>query len=328
MVPLKSSFVCFAVLLVLRPIVFLFDLERRLGLVEACRTTRPVAAFSRGTSSSSSLRVSRNEAVPRNSQSPVRTSTAHFAQRPVRTRPTPSKTACRMGLFDSVSSMFLKKREGDFVKLGDGDDRFGPGPLLVLYDFPAASTIDDGEILDMIHDGAPTAHRQGCTLYRIVPQRQKNGDSSSSDGGGGDDPVLDLSLQEALTKIMATAPSSSSSSTEKLEAIDATAKKLSVAAPPPRRSGGTGTSSSSSGATVFFFSGFRNDEMMAVYDLLGKELYEEMGRGGTVPPPACAKAVPNAMSKPLRQVLEEISGDHRDAMGLDDGDGTVEQEAE
>ena len=50
---------------------------------------------------------------------------------------------------------------------------------------------------------------------------------------------------------------------------------------------------------------------MTVYNILGKEIYDETAGQST---PACAKAVPNAMSKPLRQVLDEIAGDHKDAM--------------
>lgn len=65
---------------------------------------------------------------------------------------------------------------------------------------------------------------------------------------------------------------------------------------------------------VLFFSGFENNEMMAVYNILGREIYEETSGQASA---ACAKAVPNAMEKPLRQVLDEISGDHRDAMALD-----------
>lgn len=66
---------------------------------------------------------------------------------------------------------------------------------------------------------------------------------------------------------------------------------------------------------VLFFSGFQNDEMLAVYNILGREIYQETGGQSA---PACAKAVPNAMQKPLRQVLEEISGDHKDALSMDE----------
>lgn len=52
--------------------------------------------------------------------------------------------------------------------------------------------------------------------------------------------------------------------------------------------------------------------MMAIYGILGKEIYEESGTTA-----ACAKVVPNAMTKSLQQVLDEISGDHRDATTME-----------
>ena len=64
---------------------------------------------------------------------------------------------------------------------------------------------------------------------------------------------------------------------------------------------------------VILFSGFVHAEMMTVYNLLGQQIYEETG-GQRVA--ACAKAVPIAMQKPLRQVLDEITGDHLDAISM------------
>jgi hypothetical protein len=64
---------------------------------------------------------------------------------------------------------------------------------------------------------------------------------------------------------------------------------------------------------VLYFSGFRNQEMMNVYNILGKEIYEETGGQSNA---ACAKAVPNAMQKPLRQVFDEICGDHSNAIAV------------
>ena len=60
---------------------------------------------------------------------------------------------------------------------------------------------------------------------------------------------------------------------------------------------------------VTLFSGFSNEDMLAAYRIISSEIYQEAQLEA-----ACAKAVPNAMEKPLRQVLEEIGGDHRDAM--------------
>jgi hypothetical protein len=62
---------------------------------------------------------------------------------------------------------------------------------------------------------------------------------------------------------------------------------------------------------VLFFSGFQNDEMRSLYNILGKEIYEETAGQASA---ACAKAVPNAMQKNCLQVLQEISGDHEEAM--------------
>lgn len=74
---------------------------------------------------------------------------------------------------------------------------------------------------------------------------------------------------------------------------------------------GAGGDVGSSDCPVALFSGFRNDEMMAAYNIVGKEIYEESGGSVYL---ACAKAVPNAMAKPLRQVMEEIGSDHEEAM--------------
>jgi hypothetical protein len=64
---------------------------------------------------------------------------------------------------------------------------------------------------------------------------------------------------------------------------------------------------------VLFFSGFQNDEMRSLYDILGKEIYEETAGQASA---ACAMAVPNAMQKNCLQVLQEISGDHEEAMNM------------
>ena len=76
-------------------------------------------------------------------------------------------------------------------------------------------------------------------------------------------------------------------------------------------------SAKSDGCPVVFFSGFDNREMMSAYNALGRQIFLEIGASA-----ACAKAVPKVMEKTLRQALEEISGDHSDAMSkelADDG---------
>ncbi|GAX27761.1 hypothetical protein FisN_13Hh137 [Fistulifera solaris] len=101
-----------------------------------------------------------------------------------------------------------------------------------------------------------------------------------------DDVILDMSLEKSLNYMMDTAATSTPSATGTI----------------------------ARGVPVLLFSGFRNDEMMATYNILGREIYQEMG--GQVSP-ACAKAVPNAMRKQLRQVLGEIAGDHTSATAGD-----------
>lgn len=102
-----------------------------------------------------------------------------------------------------------------------------------------------------------------------------------------DHSILDMTLQESLELIM----KSSSSGTASQPKTETTA-----------------------GVPVLLFSGFRNDEMMSTYNIIGQEIYQELGGQWS---PACAKAVPNAMGKQLRQVLEEIAGDHTSAMTED-----------
>lgn len=146
------------------------------------------------------------------------------------------------------------------------------GPGPLLLLYNVPSGIDDTEIQDILSDGAPVAYRKQCRVYRF---------------SGDDNKLLDLPLGEGLETILR----ASGPTTSQMETAAATI---------------------TSGVPVLFFSGFQNDEMMAIYNILGQEIYEESGGQAS---PACAKAVANAMGKPLRQVLEEISGDHKDAMG-------------
>jgi len=199
---------------------------------------------------------------------------------------------------DRLKPDFLREREGDFVKLeGSSEKVFGPGPLLVLVRTPP--NIDDDEVRDMLHDAAPVAFQRGCTLYRIAASQATNDD---------DNIILDLPLQEALDRMVSSKdrdglPSSSSENDRSEEGPNGSSAAPSVNDP----------AASSSSIAVLFFSGFTNPEMLAVYNLLGDEIYQETGGQVVV---ACAKAVPNAVGKPLRQVLDEIAGDHQDAMQL------------
>ena len=148
------------------------------------------------------------------------------------------------------------------------------GPGPLLLAYGIPAGILDEEMNDMIEDGAPAAAQGNFRVVRLSP----------TDGN-----VLDVSLQEALDYLASGTLETSSSSS-------------------------TSIAPTHLNVPVLFFSGFGNEEMLAVYNILGREIYEETGGQSAA---ACAKAVPNAMGKPLRQVLEEISGDHKDAMGLD-----------
>lgn len=182
------------------------------------------------------------------------------------TFPRRSDPSLSMGLLDSISD-FLTNRDGDFVKLEDNESVFGPGPLILMVNVP--NGIDDAEIQDMVEDGAPTAHRAGCRLYRVSSEK---------------DPLLDVSLEEALNQIAAQEDSIPAAAIEPVPEVR---------------------------NPLLFFSGFRNQEMMAMYNILGQEIFEETQGQAT---PACAKAVANAMNKKLRQVVEEVSGDHDEAI--------------
>lgn len=188
---------------------------------------------------------------------------------------TRTPTSLGMGLMDSLSS-FLKNRDGDFVKLDSSSDVFGPGPVLVCFGIPYG--IDEEEILDMIADGAPLASQQKPKVIRLSLT---------------DDTVLDQTVQEALQGFV----------DGSLREATAAAATTTIEVPEALLD-----------VPVLFFSGFQNSEMLQVYNILGREIYEETGGQAAA---ACAKAVPNAMNKSLRQVLTEISGDHKDAMAME-----------
>lgn len=187
-----------------------------------------------------------------------------------------------MGLFDSLSNIFLQDREGDFVKLEEHEEEYGPGPAVVLYNVP--TNLLDDELTDMLEDGAPKATKKGISMTRIITA-----------GGVVNEDLLDLSVQEALERVVSSSKSLSSSSPPSLLSTDA------------------GILST---CPVLLFSGFSNKEMMDSYNIIAEEIYKEMA--GQAIMAACAKAVPNAMLKPLRQMLQEICGDHQDAMRQDD----------
>lgn len=191
-----------------------------------------------------------------------------------------SSTQLQMGLLDR----FLGKREGDFVKLESSLDTFGPGPAILLYGCPAGVT--DEELKDMVEDGAPEATTKvaGGVICRRF-------DATST-------PLLDMTVKEALEQVVKEENKRRST----LESVFVGGVDI--------------PSQQQSPCPVIYFSGISNAEMMATYRIISGEIYEETGGAANA---ACAKAVPPAMDKPLRQVIEEITGDHLDAISPDDG---------
>lgn len=166
---------------------------------------------------------------------------------------------------------FFRDRQSDFMRLEHTDEEFGPGPALIFYNVPHG--IQDEELVDMLRDGAPNAIKKGVSLSRM--------DTSTT----GD--WMDLSLEDALKKVVRHSKDPRIRNSEDPLTTDA-----GLLATTP----------------VLFFSGFRNSEMMSTFNIISHEVHKETGGRLTV---ACAMAMPDAMNKPLRQVLMEISGDHQ-----------------
>lgn len=169
---------------------------------------------------------------------------------------------------------FLTNREDDFVKLDSTDDAFGPGPVILLYGCPDG--LSDQELKDMISDGAPKATKaSGGGVPFCRIGREASGDQR----------ILESCVSEALELV---------ANGEYKEEEQATKDSKPASACP-----------------VIYFSGFTNAEMMETYGIIAREIYEETGGFADA---ACAKAVPPAMGKPLKQVFDEITGDHLDAL--------------
>lgn len=240
------------------------------------------------------------------------------------------------GLFDYVrDNFFLDSRQDDFVPLvrdDNADDAFGPGPLLLLYAVPE-TMLDDDELLDMIDDGMPNRRiRGGERIGNVVIRRITGMSEGNKDAGHTiDNEFMDLSVEDALKRAMSSDKQQQSGSTSTLRPdVDATVSKIAdnsmerhrivdVSLPPTLIQ-----QESTTGPTpVLYFSGVTNTEMMDTYKIIANEIYAETNSRFW---PACAKAVPAAMKKPLRRVIGEISGDHADAMKInagrdDDGEG-------
>ncbi|CAB9507709.1 expressed unknown protein [Seminavis robusta] len=189
-------------------------------------------------------------------------------------------TRLQMGFWERLTGK--DNQEGDFINLNDAQDaqEYGPGPLVVLYNIPEG--VLNEEVQDMMADGAPLASGKGITLYRIRVDDEASNQQR--------DPVLSMAMKDALEGI-----ADGKLTDQYTPAAAPTTTTNNIVGMPP--------------IVLALFSGFRNDEMLQAYQILASEVYQEAQIE-----PACAKAVPNAMDKPLQQVIEEIGGDHREAM--------------
>jgi hypothetical protein len=168
----------------------------------------------------------------------------------------------------------------EFWKSRQGDfvrleDTSAFGPGPCLILYNIPKSILDEEIQDMISDGAPLAFRKGIQVARIV-------------SSGLNDALLTMTVEEALTTIME-------------------GKNPNVNF--KRYDDNDENNSNTRILPILLFSGFENSEMMHTFRILSYEIIQEIGIA-----PACAKTVPNSMKKQLQQVLNEISGDHNDAI--------------
>ena len=220
-----------------------------------------------------------------------------------------SSMSMMMGLLDFVREKFLDSRDddGDFVPLdrSDNDKTFGPGPLLLAYAVPRLM-FDDEELQDMVEDGMANRRSSVVVIRRLEGVMDDNGDGE----GGDDDALLDMTLGEALERaMMAGSGGGSSAKSSTADPIMVTKTPAPVVASSARGSDDTEPSSSTTTATgippptttpVLYFSGVSNREMMETYEIISGKMYEEK-RGATWP--ACAKAVPPALTKLFAQRL-------------------------
>lgn len=171
---------------------------------------------------------------------------------------------------------FLRSRDGDFIKLQSSDESvFGPGPIIILYNIPHG--LLNEELVDMIADGAPMATKScesGVKFVRIYPSDVVDDNATYGD----------MSVSQVLDSLLLNVPDEKETSGKNVE-LDA--------------------------APILYFSGISNAEMMQTYNIIGKEIFEESQGAMNA---ACAKVVGPALSKSFKQLVEEISGDHYDAM--------------
>ena len=171
---------------------------------------------------------------------------------------------------------FFSTRQNDFVKLDkSSQESIGPGPLIVLYNIP--NGIDDEELSMMIQDGAPNASRDNLGFIRVYPDDIRNGYLANKSV-----------LQVLETLLPISTRINNPTKTPSNAIIDENV------------------------SPILYFSGTSNNEMMSTYNIIAREIYEETGGNMNA---ACAKVVQPAFEKGFCQLIDEISGDHRDALG-------------
>ncbi len=241
-----------------------------------------VHSFSVGTICIHNLNRSSPSSSP--SLSSPATATIALHQSYARHVPKLEEVKLQMGLLD-----FFQSRENDFVKL-EKTSTYGPGPILILYNVPPG--IADDEIKDMIDDGMGGGD-DGKDV-KFVRLDSSDLEFFGSNGGGSDPASNSMTVSEVLEKIIA----------DELQ--------LGIGQGRKKNSGSDADISfTTNGVPILYFSGISNAQMMKTYNIIAREIYEETGGAENA---ACAKVVEPAMSKPFRQVIEEISGDHTDAL--------------
>jgi len=229
-----------------------------------------------------------------------------------------SSVQLRMGILDSLLSRF-QEEEDSFVKLedmvGNGDFGYGPGPAVLLHNIP--NTITDQEVLNMLSETAPKASQKGISMARIIEGTTETSQLQEQ--------LMSLSLKDALEQIVHNSNAPSPTTTETTLASTAAAATATATATATTTSAPTAVEEEDDQelygecktvVPVVIFSGLSHTEMMASYNTLGEEIYNETtaATAGIGMHLACATAVPNAMKKPLSQVIFEISGDHLEAI--------------
>mmetsp|Transcript_40233 Transcript_40233/g.44918 ORF Transcript_40233/g.44918 Transcript_40233/m.44918 type:complete len:275 (-) Transcript_40233:242-1066(-) len=228
---------------------------------------------------------------------------------PVQVKGRSSSVQLRMGILDSVLSRFQGEEEDSFVKLedmvGNGDFGYGPGPAVLLHNIP--NTITDEEVLTMLSETAPKASQKGISMARIIEGTTETSQLQEQ--------LMSLSLKDALEKIVHDSSNAPPSPTT-TETLPTTATTTTVEKVEEEEDDDPLYGECKTVVPVVIFSGLSHQEMMASYNTLGEEIYDQTtaATAGIGMHLACATAVPNAMKKPLSQVIFEISGDHLEAI--------------